>query len=112
MEEQKRVEGQSEKDIIFSRSIKAGKRIYYLDVKRTRKDEMYLSITESKKIVKGDGDDVQFTYEKHKIFLYPEDFEKFQTGLAEAISYIEDNQGKADPREELPENEIKIDLDF
>lgn len=112
MEELKTGVEKDEKEILFSRSIKAGKRIYYLDVKRTRRDEMYLSITESKKIVNGEGDDAQTTFEKHKIFLYKEDFKKFLTGLEEAVSYIEDCQGHAEPREEMTENEIKIDLDF
>ena len=71
--------GDNEKEIVFSQAIKAGKRIYYIDVKKNRKDEMYLSITESKKVVSGEGDDATVTFEKHKIFLYREDFEKFAT---------------------------------
>ena len=66
-----------EKDIVYSQAIKAGKRIYYIDVKRNRRDELFLAITESKKIVQGEGPDAPFTLEKHKIFLYPEDFSKF-----------------------------------
>ena len=66
--------GDNEKEIVFSQAIKAGKRIYYIDVKKNRKDEMYLSITESKKVVSGEGDDATVTFEKHKIFLYREDF--------------------------------------
>lgn len=112
MEEQKRAEESREREIIFSRAIKAGKRIYYLDVKRTKRDDLYLAITESKKIASGTGEDAQFSYEKHKLFLYKEDFEKFEEGLHEAISYIEETQGKAEPRAEQSENEIKIDLDF
>lgn len=57
-----------DKEIVFSKAIKAGKRIYYLDVKKNRKDEMFLAITESKKIVSGEGDDSQVSFEKHKIF--------------------------------------------
>ena len=64
----------NDKEIVFSKSIKAGKRIYYLDVKKNRKDEMFLAITESKKVVMGEGDDSQVSFEKHKIFLYKEDF--------------------------------------
>ena len=78
----------NDKEIVFSQSIKAGKRIYYLDVKKNRKDEMFLAITESKKIVMGEGDDSQVSFEKHKIFLYKEDFEKFMNGLNEAINFI------------------------
>ena len=70
-----------DKEIVFSKAIKAGKRIYYLDVKKNRKDEMFLAITESKKIVSGEGDDSQVSFEKHKIFLYKEDFEKFMNGV-------------------------------
>ena len=58
----------NDKEIVFSQSIKAGKRIYYLDVKKNRKDEMFLAITESKKIVMGEGDDSQVSFEKHKTF--------------------------------------------
>ena len=78
----------SDKEIVFSQSIKAGKRIYYLDVKKNRKDEMFLAITESKKIVTGEGDESQVSFEKHKIFLYKEDFEKFMNGLQQALSLI------------------------
>ena len=84
---------EADKEIVFSKSIKAGKRIYYLDVKKNRKEEMFLAITESKKIVSGEGDDSQVSFEKHKIFLYKEDFEKFMSGLTEAISFITEEQG-------------------
>lgn len=80
----------NDKEIVYSQSVKAGKRIYYLDVKKNRKDEMFLAITESKKIVTGEGDDVQVSFEKHKIFLYKEDFEKFTQGLEEVIAFIKE----------------------
>lgn len=106
----------NDKEIVFSKSIKAGKRIYYLDVKKNRKDEMFLAITESKKVVMGEGDDSQVSFEKHKIFLYKEDFEKFMTGLTQAIDFISENQGGEEKPEEEPneksDNEIKIDIDF
>ena len=79
---------QREKEIIFSRSVKAGKRIYYLDVKKNLKGEIYLSITESKKIVQGEGDEIKVSFEKHKIFLYQEDIEKFDTALREVLDYV------------------------
>ena len=89
MEEMKKKSAdEMDREIYFSNSIKAGKRIYYVDVKKTRKDEMYLSITESKKIVVGEGDNATVTYDKHKIFLYQEDFQKFMAGLQEAIDFI------------------------
>ena len=78
-----------EKEIIFSRSVKAGKRIYYLDVKKNQKGEIYLSITESKKIVQGEGNDLKVSFEKHKIFLYQEDIEKFNLALREVLDYVD-----------------------
>lgn len=94
-----------DKDIIFSKSIKAGKRIYYLDVKKNRKDEMFLAITESKKMLVGSGDDVQVNFEKHKIFLYREDFAKFTEGLKQVIDYINQEQGEY--TRETPEDKEK-----
>ncbi len=126
MEEIKKKSGaeMNEKEIVFSKSIKAGKRIYYLDVKKNRKDEMFIAITESKKVVSGEGDDSQVSFEKHKIFLYKEDFEKFMTGLTQAISFINEGEQGCENLEEkkqskencsaneiIPE-EIKIDIDF
>ena len=81
------------KKIVFSKAIKAGKRIYYLDVKKNRKEEMFIAITESKKVVSLDKDDPQVNFEKHKIFLYKEDFEKFMNGLQQAIDFIGHEQG-------------------
>ncbi len=100
-----------EKDILFSRTIKAGHRIYYVDVKKNRKDEMYLSITESKKMISGDPAMPQVNYEKHKIFIYQEDFLKFRSCLTDAIKFIEEVQGKGEPRQET-DGEIKIDMEF
>lgn len=87
-------------EIIYSKSIKAGKRIYYLDVKKSRNDDLYLAITESKKKVTGHSEDPQIMYEKHKIFLYKEDFEKFTEELHDVIEFITQEQGKATPRSE------------
>lgn len=70
---------------IFSKVIRAGKRTYFLDVKATRQNDYYLTITESKKRMSKDG---RFFYEKHKIFLYKEDFDKFIEGLTEMIEFI------------------------
>ena len=135
MEDLKKKNGadMNDKEIVFSKSIKAGKRIYYLDVKKNRKDEMFLAITESKKVVTGEGEDAQVSFEKHKIFLYREDFDKFMNGLNEAINFINqkemlevisDMKAKANRETELNaiaeinekgmdlEGEIKIDIDF
>jgi hypothetical protein len=75
-----------EKEIVFSKTVKAGKRMYYLDVKRDRRDDLFLSITESKR--KGVTADGQFIFEKHKIFLYKEDFAKFEQALSETLQFI------------------------
>ncbi|MDD2381688.1 MAG: DUF3276 family protein [Mariniphaga sp.] len=74
-------------DVIQSKTIRAGQRTYFFDVKSTRYGEYYLTITESKKKYDADGG---FHYEKHKLFLYPEDFEKFCTGMQEMIDFIEE----------------------
>ena len=78
---------------VFSRSVKAGKRTYFFDVKSTRDKELYITITESKK--RFDNALAKFVYDKHKIFLYQEDFEKFMHGLQDAYSSIE--TGKEPP---------------
>lgn len=74
---------------IYSKVVRAGKRTYFFDVKSTRNEEYYLTITESKKRFEDNGD---FHYEKHKIFLYREDFEKFTDCLQEIVGYINKNQ--------------------
>ena len=96
-------------EIIYSKAIKAGKRIYYLDVKRSRNDDLFLAITESKKKVVGTDDDVQVSYEKHKIFLYKEDFDKFVEGLQDVVGFIKNEQGEAPQREvrEYKEKEVE-----
>jgi len=92
-------------EIIYSKAIKAGKRIYYLDVKKSRNEDLYLAITESKKKVTGYDEDAQVTYEKHKIFLYKEDFDKFIEGLEDVVGFIKKEQGEATPRAEyVPQN--------
>jgi len=83
--ERVRENGVQQKDEIFSKAIRAGKRTYFFDVKSTKQNDYYLTITESKRRMNKDG---KFYYEKHKIFLYKEDFEKFVDGLNEMIEYI------------------------
>jgi hypothetical protein len=75
----------SEHREIFSRAVRAGKRTYFFDVKATRRNDYFLTITESKKRFQKDG---RFFFEKHKIFLYKEDFEKFADGFQEVIEFI------------------------
>lgn len=74
-----------ERDEIFSKSVRAGKRTYFFDVKTTKGNDYYLTITESKKRF---GEDGKFYYEKHKLFLYKEDFDKFIEGLHESVEKI------------------------
>lgn len=83
---------------VRSTVIRAGKRTYFFDVKRTRNGEMYIIITESKKRFENDGN---FFFEKHKIFLYPEDFDNFTTALEETSEFI---------RENMPEGSLKHDI--
>ena len=89
----------TEREEIFSKSVRAGKRTYFFDVKTTRRNDYYLTLTESKKRFNRDG---RFYFEKHKIFLYKEDFEKFVDGLTETIDYIKANAPEMlDPEEVL-----------
>lgn len=74
------------RDEIYSAKVKAGKRTYFFDVKSTRSNDFYLTITESKKRFKEGGDG--FTYEKHKIFLYKEDFNKFMEALTNTVNHV------------------------
>ncbi len=83
-----------EKDELFSKAVKAGKRTYFFDVKATKNDEKYITITESKR--RFDEGLQRFFYEKHKIFLYKEDFEKVAKGLTDAINYVETGEYPAD----------------
>jgi hypothetical protein len=76
-------------DEIFSKAVRAGKRTYFYDVKSTRGGDLYLTVTESKRKYNEDG---TFYYEKHKLFLYKEDFDKFSDGLTEAIDKIKSLQ--------------------
>lgn len=76
-----------DENLLFSRIVKAGKRVYYIDVKRDRNDEYYISMTESKRLKEGtDGQKPQ--YEKHKLFLYREDILKFLNALTDAAQYV------------------------
>lgn len=73
-----------DREEIFSKKVKAGKRTYFFDIKSTRANDYYITITESKRRMNGDT----FTYEKHKIFLYKEDFFKFANALNEAVDHV------------------------
>ncbi|WP_163326188.1 DUF3276 family protein [Draconibacterium mangrovi] len=92
------------KQEIHSKVIRAGKRTYFFDVKSTRNDEYYLTITESKKRF---GENGKYSYEKHKIFLYREDFTKFIESLQEVVEYIHGKQ----PEELRDEAEPQTDTE-
>ncbi len=83
---------------LYSQSISAGKRKYFFDVKQTKGGEKFITIAESRKVF--DNETGQFYFEKNKMFLYPEDFEKFQNGLANAFHYIETGEKPADVMDE------------
>jgi len=87
-----------EPEIVYSRSVKAGKRIYYLDVKKARNEDLYLCITESKK--KSGAESEAPTFEKHKVFLYKEDFAHFTEGLRDVIAFVESQLGSIEERPE------------
>ena len=97
MEEQDK---QERREDIFSKVVRAGKRTYFFDVKATRSNQYYLTITESKR--RFNTEQGKFYYEKHKVFLYQEDFEKFSDGLKTAIRFIETGEK---PVEEIPVEE-------
>lgn len=93
MEDFEKNEVKRDSDTVFSQLVKAGKRTYFFDVKTTRGNEHYITITESKKIFEDNGNS---HYEKHKIFLYKEDFEKFMDSLDDTLQYIKENASEAD----------------
>lgn len=102
--ENRRFEGRTEPEIVYSRAVKAGKRIYYLDVKKARNEDLYLCITESKRKQTGEMEPPQF--EKHKVFLYKEDFAHFTEGLNDVIAFVQSQLGSIEERQEwVPEAE-------
>ena len=98
-----------EREEVFSKKVRAGKRTYFFDVKATRSNDYYVTITESKKRLE-DG-----VFIKHNIFLYKEDFEKFAEGLKDTVDYIKANQEVTEKRyeySETPELAKSVDEDF
>ena len=99
-----------EQEIVYSRAIKAGKRIYYLDVRKARNNDLYLSITESKRR-QAEGEEAP-SFEKHKLFLYKEDFAHFLEGLQDVIGYVQNELGEIAEREEyVPEQQAAADAE-
>lgn len=117
-----------EKDFVFSEKVKAGKRIYYFDVKKSRNGEKYISITESKKIMEGDFENPRVSFEKHKIFLYKEDYNKFINALVRSLGVAKGEKSVDEAYQELEalypprpdfgseepsgSNDIKLDVEF
>ena len=105
------------KEELYSQSISAGKRKYFFDVKETKGGDRFIVIAESRKLF--DHNTGNFYYEKNKMFLYKEDFEKFQRGLSNALSFIEtgvipqdDAQNNAEEMKNEHDNNIIDDIDF
>ena len=96
----------SEQDIVYSKAVKAGKRIYYFDVKQNLKEELFITITESKKIVSTDGG--SFSFQKHKVFLYHEDFENFSDALQEIMAYIKEREAEQNTKSETTDDGVVI----
>jgi len=80
-----------EKEEIFSKVLRAGRRTYFFDVRATKADDYYITITESKKFTEADG---SFHFKKHKIYLYKEDFAAFTEILEEMTSYVLNHKGE------------------
>ena len=91
---------ENRKEELYSQAIPAGKRRYFFDVKETKGGDKFVVITESRKIF--DNNNGSFTYEKNKMFLYKEDFEKFKKGLENALRFIETG--------EMPEVDVNTEF--
>ena len=104
----KKSEDRSEPEIVYSRSVKAGKRIYYLDVKKARNEDLYLCITESKRRQGSGNEEEPPQFEKHKLFLYKEDFNHFAEGLTDVIGYVRNQLGEIADREERTDREADV----
>jgi len=97
-----------DREEVYSKKVRAGKRTYFFDVKATRSNDYYITVTESKKRLE-DG-----VFIKHKIFLYKEDFEKFSEGLLETVAYIKEHQEVVEKKYEFNPDHVaaKSDDDF
>lgn len=95
---------------VYSKVVRAGKRTYFFDVKATKGNDLYITLTESKKTFQDDGRD---NYQKHKIFLYKEDFEKFREGLEDVLSKIDElkNSGEFTGTAEIADSYSSVSFD-
>jgi predicted metal-dependent hydrolase len=104
-----------EKEEIFSKVLRAGRRTYFFDVRATKADDYYITITESKKFTEEDG---SFHFKKHKIYLYKEDFAAFSEILGEMTSYVLNHKGEEviserhqkDFKKEYPSEKIEDEI--
>lgn len=97
-------ENQGRREDVFSKVIRAGKRTYFFDVKATKAGENFITITESKK--RFSSDQGKFYFEKHKVFLYKEDFDKFEEGFNEVLEFVKNNQGVVET-----DNEVEVETE-
>lgn len=94
---------------VYSKAVRAGRRTYFFDVKATRNDDYFLTITESRK---KQGKDGSFFFDKHKIYLYKEDFAKFAEGLEEVVDYIKEHKPDFFEQELLSNDPSSVDEEF
>jgi hypothetical protein len=94
---------------IFSNVVRAGRRTYFFDVKKTRKGDLYLTITESKKVFEDGG---KYHFEKHKLFIYKEDFQKFSDAFDNSVNFIDENVEDflENPETDSPQNDNQNNL--
>lgn len=103
MEEKENLRDKSprKRDEVYSKAVRAGKRTYFFDVKASPRNDYFITITESKKRFRPDG---TYYYEKHKLLLYKEDFEKFTEGLNDVVKFVRDNNIKLSSESESNED--------
>lgn len=105
---------QERREDVYSRAIRAGKRTYFFDVKTTKGGENFITITESKK--KFNADQGKFYFEKHKVFLYKEDFDKFSEGFHDVLDFIRNNEDESEVKDDFSEKssekDTTVDVNF
>jgi len=99
---------QNNREDIYSRPVRAGKRTYFFDVKATRGQDLYMTITESKRRFDDDGN---VHYQKHKIFLYREDFKNFEEGFVDAVEKIDELMATGNYRDPIAERKAKAEAE-
>ncbi|HBP45830.1 MAG TPA: DNA-binding protein [Flavobacteriales bacterium] len=99
---------QNNREEIYSRPVRAGKRTYFFDVKATRGQDLYMTITESKRRFDDEGN---VHYQKHKIFLYREDFANFEEGFVDAVEKIQELMATGNYRDPIAERKAKAEAE-